>query len=244
MQYSLLYSVKLPSATTLIPNNSSQLFLNSSSTSISKFSYIIPYGKTQDCHIYGPLCQTGSITVGVNLTTATSTTVLPCSSYLSAQAAHLDYENDPDEVDEPEDEFWENGCYGCSPDLSNWILSFGRSPECRSYAKADREQSTFSDCGASNPVFQTAKSWDSSYSSQIPPGVWRYFSPRYQGSCCGNCSLDIPEVRLYYFPDKTTDCHYNQSSNFTSSLPAQTLEKRIHSLFANGSTAVIDGNTL
>lgn len=194
-QYSLLYSVKVPSATTLIANNSNQLFLNRPSTGISNFSYIIPYGKTQDCNIYGPLCQTGSITVGVNLITTTSTTVLPCSSYLSAQAAHLEWENDP--VSPSDEDLWSNSCYDYPPDLSDWILSFGRSPECRSYAEPGRGQYTFSDCGARNTVFQTAaESGNSSYSSQIPPGVSRYFNPDYRGSCCGNCSLDIPEVRL------------------------------------------------
>ena len=208
------------------------MFPNTSSTSISNFSYIIPYGKIQDCNIFGPLCQTGSITVGVDLTTATPTTVVPCSSYLSAQSAHLVYEKSPDGFQE--DEFWANDGYDGPPDLSNWIVSFGQSPECRSYAEAGPGQSTFSDCGASNTVFQTPGDWNSSYSSQIPPSVWRYFSPTYWGSCCGNCSLDIPEVRLYYFPDKTTNCHHNQSS----------LEKRMHSLIANGSTAVVGGNTL
>ena len=179
----------------------------------------------------------------MNLTTATTTTVLPCSSYLSAQAAHLEYENDP--LDPGPVEFWANGGgYDAPPDISNWLLSFGQSPECRSYAEAGPGVSTFSNCGASNTVSQTAGGLSSSYNSQIPPAVWRYFSPEYQGSCCGNCSLDIPEVRLYYFPDKTTDCHYNQSSNVASSLPARNLEKRIHSLVANGSTAVIGGNTL
>ena len=226
----------------MIANNSSQIFPNTSSTSIPNFSYIIPYGTTQDCNIYGPLCQTGFITVGVNLTTATPTTVIPCSSYLSAQAAHHEYENNPD--DPQPDEFWENGGYDSPSDLSNWILSFGQSPECRSYAGAGPGQSIDSGCGASNTVFQTAGGGNSSYNTQLPPAIWRYFYPTYQGSCCGNCSLDIPEVRLYYFPDKTTDCNYNQSSNVTSSLPARILEKRIHSLIANGSTAVIGSNTL
>ena len=235
VQFNLLYDiVTQPSAPT---NASTQLILNTSSTSAPAFPYIIPFNQTQDCNIYGPLCQPGSITVKVNLTTAITSTVLPCSSYLSAQSAHLEYENNPD--DPRPGDFWADEAPDGS-DLWTWDVKFGQSPECRSYVAIDRGQSTFSGCDGSNMVIQTARGLD----TQIPPGVSRYFSPEYQGSCCGNCSLDIPEVRLYYFPDKTTDCQHNVTSNVTSTFPAQKLEKRIHPLVANGSTAVIDGHTL
>ena len=254
-QFSLLYDPVNQHSTTAIANISSQLFANTSSTSVSNFSYIIPYGQTQDCNIYGPICQTGSITVGVNLTSATTTTVLPCSSYLSAQAAQLEYENDPDNP-QPGDTwanpeagvFWLNADYTPPSNFMDWIIGFGQSPECRSYAEAiSQGRYTFSDCGSSNTVIQTARAPDDSdfdYPLQIPPGVVRQFSPVTEGTCCGNCSLNIPEVRLYYFPDETINCHQNQTSNVTSTLPAQNLEKRIHSLVANGSTAVISGHTL
>ena len=249
--------VQQPFTTASIANVSSPLSSNlssqnTSSTSVSNFSYIIPYGQTQDCDIYGPICQTGSITVGVNLTSATTTTVLPCSSYLSAQSAYLEYENNPDGP-EPGDiwanpesgVFWMNIDYTPPPDMMDWIVGFGQSPECRSYADAmSQGQYTFSDCGSSNTVIQTAGGSDFSYPLQIPPGVVRQFSPDYQGTCCGNCSLDIPEVRLFYFPDTNTNCQHNQTSNVTSTVPAPNLEKRIHSLVANGSTAVVSGHTL
>lgn len=207
-------------------NASSLLFPNTSSTSISSFSYIIPYGQTQECDIYGLTCQTGYITVGVNLTTATTTTVLQCSSYLSAQATYLANENDPNEG---------NLYVGWReiPWMEEWVLNFGRSPECRSYAEAPSQgQYTLSGCGGSKTD-----------PSQIPPGILRHFSPD-SGTCCGDCSVDIPEVRLYYFPEKNVDCHPNQTSNVNSTLPAQNLEKRIHSLVVGGSTAVVSGHTL
>ena len=174
------------------------------------------------------------------MTTTTTSAVVPCSSYLSAQATHLLYENDPDVLEEPT--FWADEIEDDS-DLVVWNTKFGQSPECKSYAEAmSKGQFTFSVCGGSNTAVQSAGLWD--YPAQIPPGVRRYFSPAYtDGLCCGNCSLDIPEVRLYYFPGKTSSCHRNQTF-INSTLPAQKLEKRIHSLVANGSTAVIDGHTL
>ena len=235
VQFNLLFDiVPQPSAPT---NASTQSSLYTSSTSAPAFPYIIPFDQTQGCNIYGPLCQPGSITVGVNLTTATTSTVLPCSSYLSAQAAHLEYENDPDETGT--EQFWDDSAPDGS-DLWTWDVKFGQSPECRSYVAVDRGQSTFSGCDSSNLAIPTARGLD----TQIPPGVLRYFSPEYQGSCCGNCSLDIPEVRLYYFPDKTSHCQHNVTSNVTSTLSAQKLGKRMHSLITNESTAVVDGHTL
>ena len=212
----------------------------------------MPFNQTQDCDIFGPLCQTGSITVGLNLTTATTTTVLPCSSYLSAQSAYLAYQNDPfHDPSDPSssngsDELWVDYEYGMDPDLQNWLVNFGRSPECKSYAEAmSKGQYTFSQCGSRNTVIQTAAGSDSFYTSQIPPSVERYSYPDALGwgTCCGNCSLDIPEVRLYYFPDESAVCD-NRTTNNTSVLSARNLEKRIHSLIANGSTAIVSGHTL
>ena len=222
-------------------NASGPLFSNTSSTSYSSFSYIIPYGQTQDCDIYGPTCQTGSITVAVNLTTATTTTVLPCSSYLSAQSTYL---GNASGYQYAEDGWWHNDVDSVDdPILASWNINFGQSPECRSFAEAwDLGQYTYSNCGSSNTVTQTVDDW---LLPQVPPGVPRYFDPEYQGTCCGNCSLDVPAVRLYYFPDKASiDCYNNQTFNGTSALTARGLEKRVHSLIANGSTAIINGHTL
>lgn len=176
----------------------------------------------------------------MNLTTATATTVLPCSSYLSAQSTYIASKNDPEILD---DYFWPFDPSDGS-DLSNWNIDFGQSPECRSYVDAMNEgKYTFSDCGSRN-IIQTAGDFD--YPSQVPPGLERYLDPGSIGyKCCGNCSLSVPEVRLYYFPDKMTiDCHNNQTLNSTSSLLAESLRKRVHSLVVNESTTVVSGHTL
>ena len=248
--------------TVSITNASGQLFPNttSTSTSVLGFSYIIPYSQKQDCDIYGPICQTGSITVGVNLTTATTSTVLPCSSYLSAQSAYLENENrnlilsnantDWGADDDPG---WQNSfddyLFGY-PDLMNWNINFGQSPECRSYAKAMRQgQYKISDCGTSNTVIQTIGGVQYGYPSQLPPGVVRDYNIDFNdtiGTCCGDCSLEIPEVRLYYFTDQTIiNCQNNQTSNTTSVLSSySSLGKRVHSLVADGDTAIVSGHTL
>lgn len=246
-------SLEQPPLTTLSANGSSQSFPNTSSTSISDFSYIIPYGQKQECDIYGSPCQTGlvgSITVGVNLTTATTTTVLPCSAYLSAQFTYL-WNQTGAGIPEQGYPIIQNGGsqlgdfnYG-----DPWGTNFGRSPECRSYAEAIRQgQLAFSDCGIDNTTVQTDE-WDlpAIYLLQNYPGLVRYFDEGDPSdTCCGNCSLDIPEVRLYYFPDKSIgDCHNNQTFNFTSTLPASNtrIEKRMQSLVASDSTVVVSGHT-
>ena len=223
-----------PSANASVP-----LFSNTSSTSNLSFSYIIPYHQTQACDIYGSPCQTGSITVGVNLTTTTTTTTIPCSSYLSAQFTYL-----WNSSGEPVGGFWANGYYD-HPNLGSWNMNFGQSPQCKSYAEAiNQGQSTFSDCGSTNAPIQTDGGLSVNILQDVP-GLQRYFDPMYWGTCCGNCSLDVPAVRLYYFPDKASiDCHINQTSNGTSTLSARGLEKRVHSLVATGSTAIVDGHTL
>ena len=227
----LCRAVKQRSVPSFAANSTIAVSTNTSTSEASQFSYIIPYDQTQACDIYGALCQTGSITVGVNLTSKTSTTVLPCSSYLTAQSSFLG-RNDPDEVIWP----------------IEWQTHFGRSPECKSYAQAfDRGQYTASNCGSGNtsvhPIANKGSFDD--YPMQIPPGVLRYWTADIFYSCCGNCSLEISEVRLYYFPDGTaTECSHNQTSNFTSLLSTGKPGKRVQSLVGDGSIAVVSGHTL
>ena len=106
----------------------------------------------------------------------------------------------------------------------------------------------FSDCAISNTSAQTGGETPVADLLKNYPGLVRYFDPDDEdaiGTCCGNCSLDIPEVRLYYFPDKSTiDCHDNQTFNFTSSSSIPNLEKRVHSLITNESTVIVSGHTL
>lgn len=210
----------------------------------SKFSYIIPYGQPQECDIYGPLCQTGSITVTVNLANVTTATVLPCSSYLTLQSSYVAVVSALREM----------APFGY---LSNtWYTSFGRSSQCTSVAQAySRGQITLSNCGNKDTVIKTDLLSDGILPAiladpgedtflQQPPGVLREFGMNYWGTCCGNCTVDISEGRLYYFPDNTsTDCPSDETYN--STLPsAGNLEKRGESIIANANIAVVSGNTL
>ena len=185
------------------------------------------------------MCQTGFITVAVDLTTTTTDTVLPCSSYLSTQSDYLmgsTGETDSEMVD----------------DLPNdWLVSFGHSPECRSYAREYKSgRYAISGCGDQNTVIvQNPGELDGeigdTYPAQIPPGVVRYVDPVNLALCCGNCSVNISEVRLYYFPDRDTpNCHNNQMYNSSSILSSIALGKRVHSIIGDSSVAVLSGHTL
>ena len=208
----------------------------------SKFSYTIPYGQTQECDIYGPLCQTGSITVTVNLTNVTTATVLPCSSYLTLQSYYLKAT-----VGEGSGGFprWTS---------DPWYTIFGRSPQCTSLAQAySRGQITLSNCGNRDTVIKTellsimddGEDPGDISSLQQPPGVYREFGMNYWGTCCsGNCIVDISEGRLYYFPDSTmTDCASNSTNNSTF-LSARNPGKGVESIITNANIAVVSGNTL
>ena len=201
--------------------------------------FIIPYDNNQECNIYGPVCQTGFITVAVNLTTTTTNTVLPCSSYLSTQSDYLMGSidgSDPEKVD----------------DLPNdWLVSFGHSPECRSYAREYKSgRYAISGCGDQNTVIVQNPGYlddeiGDAYPAQIPPGVVRYVDPVNLGLCCGNCSVNISEVRLYYFPDRgTPNCYNNQMYNSSSILSSIALAKRVRSIIGDSSVAVLSGHTL
>lgn len=241
--------VRLSFTAALTANHSAHLTHNQFSSPTPAFSYIIPVGRTQECNIYGPICQTGSITVGVNMTTSTTDTVLPCSSYLSSQSQYLHVAANI----APQASWlylWNTDSYG----QDHWGSAFGRSPECRSYAdEFINGRYTFSGCGDQDTVIQTT-SWvesrffaNATLPSQIPPGLMQVFTPDNQGLCCGNCTLwDLPEVKLYYFPDSSTiGCQKNQSFSVSASnSSAGNLVKRMQSLVAAGSVAIVSGHTL
>ncbi len=211
---------------------------------------------TTDCNIWGPLCQTGSIAVGVNLTTTVKVTTVSCSEYLSAQA--------------------ESACPGYladrgrgdyRPPRDDYQTSFGRSPECKYYADhfvkeggpvgpysnpvfsddfnpliAPSGSLTLSNCGSNQPrppAYYT------------PPGVSNsvvgFGGPGYDYYCCGDCSLRIDEIRLLYFPGpKTSNCFINHGLTSPSSTlyaSSNRVENRAASLLTNGSVFVSDGYT-
>ena len=207
-----------------------------------KFSYFIPYGRPQECDIYGPLCQTGSITVTKNLTNATTATVLPCSSYLTLQSYYLEA---------PIDEALHDAAAFAFEYADDWFTSLGRSPQCTSLAQAySSERVSISNCGNRSTVIQTHLSPMMEHgldpgeisSLQQPPGVYQRFDMNYWGTCCRNCTLDISEVRLYYFPiNIISDCF--SRGTFSSTLSSgRNIEKGIESTVTN--IAVVSGNTL
>ena len=198
--------------------------------SAGPFSFIIPYGQSQQCNIFGPICQTGHITVGVSLASSTTTTTLPCSSYLTSQAAHLLSGK------------LESGGVITLQDALEWLTAFGRSPECRSYAEVyqNEAQYTFSDCGTRNTIIQASQGF--SLPTQIPPAVVDRFRPL-DYACCGNCTLIVPEVRLFYFPDQVAPQCAGQPSNSSAIVSARAINKRVQSLNHTGSIAVLSGHT-
>ena len=221
--------------------NSQQAVKSSNATSLSlsvtdapsstkSFSYIIPYNQTQECDIYGPICQTGLMTAGVDLMSTTTTTILPCSSYLMAQSAYLSAFNyQPGAIFN----FWPK----------DWQDNFGHSPECKSYAQVWQSggQYTFSNCGSLNTIVQASSGI--ALPTQIPPGVLRQI-PFQVYECCGNCSLNVPEVRLYYFLDHTApQCDQNQTSDSKVNPSGKIISKRMQSI-DTGSTTVVSGHTL
>lgn len=238
--HSLFNSSTVPTLTN--PSTSSAVpTLTNSSTSVPTiistpanlpFSFIIPYNQSQECDIYGPICQTGSITVGVDLSSTTTTTTLPCSSYLTAQSSYLQgFEPFPGAI---------------KPFFPlEWQTGFGRSPECRSYAQAWEKRGgggefTFSNCGSNNAVVTAAQGV--ALDSRIPPGVLNQI-PFQVYECCGNCSVDALEVRLYYFPDETasTSCSNQTLHKFNNSTePA----KKQPQPLPGGSIAILSGYTL
>lgn len=196
-----------------------------------------PYNQTQKCNIYGPICQTGSITVGIDLTTTTTTTTLPCSSYLTAQSSYLQAFNFFPDADKP---FWPQ----------EWQAGFGHSPQCTSYAEVWKKtgQYTFSECGSQDVVVQASQGVQ--LPSQIPPGVLRRI-PFQWYECCGNCTLDVGRVKIFYWGDEssnsTSRSHIKDVSrkannfNSTISLSASLNEKRAEGV---RDIAIIDGQTL
>ena len=207
------------------------------------------------CNIWGPLCQTGSIVVGVTLSTTVSTTTVPCSEYLSAQAesaqpGYLAGRGQGYEYVNPLDK--------------DYQASFGRSPECKSYVEhsvVKRQHSPFDplDPGSTATYGESSNlTFSNCGSNQVkrpeyytPPGVSRS-SARFGGPfldyfCCGVCTLMIDEIRLLYFPPPTTgDCSGNHGPATLSSAARQssdTIRPRVASITTNGSVLVSDGYT-
>ena len=200
----------------------------------------IPLSSTQagDCDIFGALCQTAPVTVGIDLGSATTTTVVPCSSYLSAQAETA--------VPSGTAGAYSPAIVWPGPDagteLPTWLSSFARSPECTSYAQFLEDLNNVTATTSVSlpaPTLSGCPSKITNWEAYIPPGVMAMWGGEYF-YCCGYCVLNVPRVRVIYFPDPSAPpCNQAKSTydNITASasLPTQT---------ARGSTAVYEGYTL
>lgn len=245
--------------TTLAKNDStSQSFNSSLSSKPSNFpNFIRPsVNPTAECNLWGLLCQTGLIEVGVNMTTTITTTTVPCSYYLSAQAESARpgfLAQDENQNLRPEAEF---------------LSSFGHSPECSIYADEWKAHPIVngwdgrivplsvqnSERDALNSAFHFSKCGPRGRFEDprdyTPPGVsiTHMGGPFKDFYCCGACTLKIHEIRLMYFPASSTYSCSRDTANITSpnslSLNHNRLDKRIQSLLNNGSTLITDGHTL
>lgn len=210
---------------------------------------------TAECNLWGLLCQTGLITVGVNLTTTVTTTTVPCSYYLLAQAKSADLAYQPGDLN----------IHLLRPE-AGYLSSFGHSPECSVYANDLRAHPVVdgwdgrtvgtdvlnSEDDARRSAFQFSKCGSQDETDPrvyTPPGVTmtNMGGPFEDFYCCGACTLKVPEIRLWYFPDSSTYSCLGDSANATSrnrlSSNHISLNKRIESLL-NGSTLITDGYTL
>ncbi|MCJ1263802.1 hypothetical protein MMC22_003672 [Lobaria immixta] len=156
---------------------------------------------------------------------------MPCSSYLTSQSSYISNFN-----------YYPQAQFPVWPE--EWQRGFGRSPECTSYADVLRNEGkyTFSHCGSNDAVVQASQMLYTP--DQVPPGVNRRMSEFYY-QCCGNCTLDVSEVRLYYFRDETVssgDCQANRTySGFSTAILR---EKRALTTLASDSIAILSGYTL
>lgn len=204
-----------------------------------------------ECNLWGPLCQTGTIVVDVNLTTTTTQTTVPCSVYLSAQATSAQRYG------------WGaiQGEFGyVSP--NGYDMSFGRSPECTSYAHHVQNSipMSLSGCGqnASGTIYSPDKyhGLTDEFLKNLPGGILRYvkLGPMEEAYyCCGSCFMEVDEIRVLYFPDESirtcSQSYWNKTTehNTTNSITfnQNDFHKRAHSLLGNGSSiAVLDGYTM
>lgn len=214
---------------------------------------------TTECNIWGPLCQTGSIVVAVNMTSTTTFTTVACSHYLAAQSASV-----ASIVANPIGTMW-----GDDERMVDYQSSLGRSPECTSYAKAlDLAAiviSAYNPGGnpytlnplASLPLPNCIANSSSNLLpliNYLPAGIGvgdSVFDFRLP-ICCGNCSFRATEFRLLYFPtDPISNCtsvadNDLMNSNVTSSLhwyQGPKYRKRTSKILGNFSSAVVISNS-
>ena len=196
-----------------------------------------------DCRPFGLLCQTVTVTATIVEETDTITSTVPCSSYLSAQLSQLGIFSllvDDGLMLPPEE----------TAPAASWQHAYGRSPDCTSFARAAYPNSVMGFPSAPAPVLtdcpDKATSNSTAWQNYIPPGVKMVYDDE-NYLCCGSCVMNVPRVRVLYFPDSEAGpC--NVSDAFNGSMMTSAL--LTHS--SNGAkslgnfpvTAILDNYTL
>ena len=175
--------------------------------------------RSNGCDIYGPIDQMGSIIVGVNLTSTTSTTTVACSSYLAFQSQSV----------------LAGGVMGGSPGRPGlggtcadpeYQISFGRSPECTSYANGKLDYRP-KECGTGPSAVATGLPPDADPQTYCNPPC--LINPVQAGAanynCCGNCRFNVDEVKVLYWPTAALKTQCGRASGvpggLQSSAPSQ-----------------------
>lgn len=209
-----------------------QLWGNASSLYIP---YIRPTANTQACDIYGPICQTGTIVVGVDLGSTAGTMTASCSNYLQAQACSVN----PPGINN-----------NLGPFATAWMSNFGRSPECTAFAQAaglmkqagfTRSVRTASLIGQCNNASKTLLP----IVNYAPWGVFNAQESAETYVCCGPCVLAVNQIRLAYFPENSPGSCSNHASGVVTSSASLPLSSGVaRRQVTNGSTLIVDGFTL
>lgn len=160
---------------------------------------------TPECNPWGPLCQTGTTVVDVDMKSTTAQTTISCSDYLSAQARSLN-----------------PGNFGITH--SPYLKSFYSSPECTSYANWYADHIIHADHNGPVLSYSNCPSNLTKPLEDYLPFDYRF--PAYPGQyCCGPCAVMIDEIRLFYFADQSPVLCSNKSlqagriiSNVTSTV--------------------------
>lgn len=190
-------------------------------------SFIRPsINPTQSCDIFGPLCQTGTIAVGVNVSSGVpTTTTVPCSCYLTAQSLTASHGFD-----------------------SPYDTAYGRSPQCTSFAgfldsaKSAIDAPIFSKCPSGQ--FPGAPGFNS-LTGVIPSMP----DPHLNGTsrCCGTCRFQVPQIKLSFFPPSGNATCGNKTTPAKTSITrgpdSTSLKRALYPRDKHGSIAVSNGFT-
>lgn len=222
------------------PNHTVSIPNNLTAGGNFSFPYAIPYGTSQSCDIFGPLCQPGFVTLSsTGSDRLLSPTTVPCSSYLSLQKSYINGIA-RDEV---------------TAQVPDWDTIFCRSPECWSFGEIHESLNspsftwTYSQCEGKESIYNVDLA-DSSRGLRLPaafpPRVVRGKEIITKLPCCGGCAIEAADIRLYYFRDQGAS-EYCSSRTRQVVVPSDVLNGTVHAsneLGGLASLAIVNGQTL